>query len=236
MTDSKFPELLEGSGDAETQLWKTLGEAEFEQPSARLRQEFYKNLEQASKPGVVAKLRNVLGFSGNAGWLTAAACVLVGVGAGVGAGHLDPATSADTGRLEALEQNVSLLHRSLVLDRLQNEQPGKRLRGVIDAAHLVQDDAAIASKLLQLAASDRVNSIRSAAVESLGSQLSSPAVGAQLMNMLGNTESPLVQLALIDVVLRNGSDEQIDQLLTLATDEQLYPDLQRHVLTTLERI
>ncbi len=234
MTDSKYPDLP--GNKAEEQLWKTLGEAEFEQPSARLRQEFYKNLEQASKPGLLEKIRDFLGFSGNAGWLTAATCVLVGWGVGTRIEPVDSVPNIDAARLVVLEENVSMLHRSLVLDRLQNEQPGKRLRGVIDAAELVKDDEVVAHKLLERATSDRVNSIRSAAVESLGTQLDSPTIGSQLMGMLRETESPLVQLALIDLVLRNGSEEQLDQLHTLAADEQLYPDLQRHVLTTLERI
>ena len=234
MTESNFPDLPEGiDSTRENELWNVLGEVEHEQPSARMRQEFYENLEQASQSGMVSKLRNFLGFSGNTGWLTAAACMLVGVGAGQMVGSI---VSVDEGaRFAALEQNVSMLNRNLILDRLQNDQPGKRLRGVMDAAYLVEQDPDIANTLLSLAANDRVDSIRSAAVESLGAQIKSPAIGVQLMGMLQNSESPLVQLALVDLVLRNGSDEQISQLLKLANEELLFPDLQRHVLTSLKR-
>ncbi len=233
MSDKRFPDLLLDSDDsAVNELWKTLGEAEHEEPSARLRQAFYQKLEQASRPTPATKLRNLLGFSGNAGWITATACLL----AGLGAGQLLGGAGDDAGeRLAALEQNVAMLNRSLVLDRLQNDEPGKRLLGVIDAAYLVAEDADIAMALLHLASSDRVDSIRSAAIEALGPQIKSPAIGIRLMDALQHSRSPMVQLALIDLVLRNGSEEQVGQLLEIAEGGLLFPDLQRHVLTSLGR-
>jgi hypothetical protein len=55
------------------------------------------------------------------------------------------------------------------------------------------------------------------------------------MDSILRADSPLVQLALIDLVLRHGNQDQINQLLALAEDGNLYPDLSRHVLTTLKR-
>ena len=117
----------------------------------------------------------------------------------------------------ALEQNVSMLNRSLVMDRLQNDQPGKRLRGVMDATYMATEDPDIAMALLDVALNDRVATVRSAAIESLGAQINTPTIGVQLMQTLQNAESPLVQLALVDLVLRNGNDEQVDQLLQLCS-------------------
>lgn len=233
MSDKRLPDLPLGSDDpAENELWKVLGDVEHDEPPARLRQGFYKKLERANQPNPAMKLQDLLGLRGNAGWLTAAACLLVGLGAGQ---QLGDAGDDASERLAALEQNVAVLNRSLVLDRLQNDQPGKRLLGVIDAAYLAADDTDIATALLGLATTDRVDSIRSAAIESLGSQINSPAIGAPLMDALQQADSPMVQLAFIDLVLRKGSDEQVRQLLELAEEGRLYPDLERHVLTSLGR-
>ena len=233
MSEKRPSGLPLGSDDpAENELWKVLGDVEHEEPSAQLRQDFYEKMARATEPGLTRKLGELLGFSGNVGWLTAAACVLAGLGTGqLLGGAADDASE----RLAALEHNVAVLNRSLVLDRLQNDQPGKRLLGVIDAAYLAADDTDIAMALLGLATNDRVASIRSAAIESLGSQINSPAIGAPLMDALQQADSPMVQLALIDLVLRNGSDEQVRQILELAEDGRLYPDLERHVLTSLGR-
>ena len=223
---------LESDDVAENELWRALGEIETEQPSARLRQNFYCKLELASRRTVLRGLRDALGFSGNAGWLTATACLLVGVTAGqlVGNGSND----ADT-RLSALEQDVTSLNRRLILDRLENETPGKRLRGVIDAADVAADDVEIARALLVRATEDRVPSVRSAAIDALGSRINAPAVGEQLMKLLEQADSPIVQFALVDLVLRYGNDEQVEQLLSLAEGDRLHPDLKRHVLGALKR-
>jgi hypothetical protein len=216
---------------AEHALWTALGKVEAAEPSPRLRQSFYRRLEQASRRTWHEKLRDTLGFRGNAGWLTAMACLLAGLGIGQLTGGGDDAGA----RLAALEQNVTMLNRRLILDRLESDTPGKRLRGVLDAAYVAGDDAEIAHALLARATGDRVPSVRSAAIDALGSRIDAPAVGRQVMDLLRQADSPIVQFALVDLVLRYGNDEQIGQLLTLADDGRLHPDLKRHVFTALKR-
>ena len=93
MSEKKVSGLpLESDDVAENELWRALAEIETEQPSARLRQGFYSRLEHAGRRTMLGQLRDALGFSGNAGWLTAAACLLIGVTAGQladGAGGVD---------------------------------------------------------------------------------------------------------------------------------------------------
>jgi hypothetical protein len=226
---SKFP--FEGENESENALWNALGDSPDAEPSPHLRQKFYRELEKANRPGFTERLRDLLGFSGNTGWLTVAASVLVGLGAG----QLLNAPGDDGPRLAALEENVSMLNRSLILDRLENDTASKRLRGVMDAAFIAGDDAEIASALLLRATDDPVTSIRSAAIGALGTQLGTPAVGRRLMDLLQHAESPLVQLALVDLVLRNGSQRQRDQLQQLAKEGLLHPDIANHVSKSLQR-
>jgi len=231
MSDRKTVNLPFDSEDpAEQKLWAALGEMPRMAPSADLRRGFYRELDRASTTNRTERLRGWLGISGNAGWLTAAACVLLGVGMGQ---VLNKTGSVEPSRLAVLEQNVALLNRELILDRLQDASAGTRLRGVIDAGSVVQDDVEITRALLMRATEDRVYSVRSAAIEVLGPTLNSTAVGNELMNLLENAESPLVQLALVDLVLRNGSDAQLEHLLQIANKELLHPDLIRHVNNSL---
>jgi len=232
MSDSKHPKLpFDGENESENALWEGLGEASDAEPSPQLRQNFYRELEKASRPRLSERLRDLLGFSGNAGWITVAASVLVGLGAG----QLLDNPADDSLRLATLEENVSMLNRSLILDRLDNDTASKRLRGVMDAAFIAGDDTEIANALLLRATDDPVPSVRSAAIGALGTQMRTPAVGKRLMDLLQQAESPLVQLALVDLVLRNGSDRQINQLEQLADDGLLHPDIARHVATSLKR-
>jgi hypothetical protein len=231
MSNEETRELpFDGETAEESQLWKSLGDIPGEEPSPQLRQNFYRNLEKASRVSISTQLRGLLGFSGNMGWLTATACILVGLGVG----QLVGSPADDDTRLVALEENVSMLNRNLILDRLENDTASKRLRGVMDAAALVGDDEEIATALLLRATDDRVRSIRTAAITALGPRMAAPKIGGRLMELLQSTESPLVQLALVDLVLRNGSNQQISELQKLAADGLLHPDIASHVLTSLE--
>lgn len=219
-----------GEDLATQELWDAIEDLPRGEPSADLRRSFYRELDNATRPRALERFRAWLGISGSHGWLTAAACVSMGVMFGFTLGNPD---SAEPTRLAALEQNVSLLNRELILDRLEDATASKRLRGVIDASYAVQDDAEIARALLVRATEDDVYSIRSAAIEALGPSMSTTAVGGELMKLLEDAESPLVQLALVDLVLRNGSGEQLRQLLRFAEGDKLHPDLIRHVKTSL---
>lgn len=236
MTKKDYPDLPASSDNQEQTLWQMLGEVEFAQPSERLRSGFYAQLERARRPGFLQRAARFLGMSSQAGWVTAAACLLLGAGmAQLLPGAVSRTGSASDARLATLEQNVMRLNRELILDRLAHQQPGKRMRGVMDAAALADSDPEIADALLSLAAHDRVDSVRSAAVESLGQTVTSATIGAPLMELLENTRSPLVQLALVDLVLRNGSREQLDALLELAEQERLLPELQQHIFNAFNR-
>lgn len=230
MSNEKTTDLpFEADTAEESQLWETLGDIPGEEPSPQLRRNFYRNLEKASRATMSMKLRELLGFSGNMGWLTATACILVGLGAG----QLFGSPADDDVRLAVLEENVSMLNRNLILDRLENDSASKRLRGVMDAAALVGDDEEISMALLLRATEDRVGSVRSAAISALGTRVSTPSIGGRLMEMLRNAESPLLQKALVDLVLRHGSRQQITELQELAEDGLLHPDIAKHVVDSL---
>lgn len=217
---------------SERALWEALGEVRPEEPSPRLRQGFYRRLERAQHRTPLERLRAVLGLSGNIGWLTAAACLL----AGLGIGQLAADRGDDAGtRLAALEERVTALNRRLILDRLDSDVPGKRLRGILDAATVAGQDADIAQALLVRATGDPVPSVRSAAIDALAPRLDAPSVGRRVMDLLQHADSPIVQLALVDLVLRYGNDAQVEELLALAERDRLHPDLKRHVLNTLNR-
>jgi len=217
---------------SERALWHALAEAHADEPSPRLRQGFYRKLEHAARRTPLERLRDLLGFRGSTGWLTAAACLLAGLG--IGSLAVDGAPDDGT-RLSALEEQVTDLNRRLILDRLDSSEPGKRLRGVLDATDVAGQDADIVQALLVRATGDPVASVRSAAIDALAARVETPPVGRQVMDLLQQADSPIVQLAIVDLVLRYGNDEQVAELLALADEDRLHPDLKRHVLKSLNR-
>jgi len=92
MSDKNYPGLSPDTDNAaEKELWEVLGRVQREEPTSQLRQRFYRELDRASQPGLSTRLRDLLGFSGNAGWLTATACLLLGIAGG----HLLSGTGVD---------------------------------------------------------------------------------------------------------------------------------------------
>jgi hypothetical protein len=232
MSDRKNPSLpFESSDEAEQNLWQELGNLPMAEPPADLRRSFYKELERAGSLNRGGRIRYRLGLFKNAGLVNAKACFVIGFGAAQLA--TEQSNDVEPDRLVALEQNIALLNRELVLDRLQDDAAGTRLLGVHAASSLVQDDAEITQALLVRASEDRSHSVRSAAIDALGPQLNTTQVGDELMRLLECAVSPMVQLGLSVLVFRNGNQAQLDLLLFLAFEERLHPDLIRHVKKAL---
>lgn len=225
-TDTGVPFV---SKDAdESAIWDALIELPQEEPSRQLRQRFYDRLDDRARPlGWVARVGGWLGIASPVGWMSAAATLLLGIVIGQ---VLEGESEAS---VRALQAQVVSLNRDLILDRLESDSPSKRLRGVVDALAVVERDAEIAHALLQTATDDSVHAVRSAAIDALGPQLRSPAIGEPLMRVLEASASPLVQLALVDLVLRHGTRSQIAQLIDLARAERLHPDLVEHVFASV---
>lgn len=233
MSDKKTSGVpFAGEDAAEQRLWAALDDLPREMPSRELRRTFYERLDDASAPRWPERLLKRMGLGGKAGWLTAAASLVVGLVVGL---QLQGPGEAERMRFAALEQQVAMLNRNLILDRLADTSAGKRLSGVLEAGEVAGRDSVIAHALLELATGDSVYSVRTAAIDALGPQLTAPTVGDELMGMLEAAESPLVQLALVDLVLRHGSAAQLERLIELAERGLLHPDLVQHVQSSVRR-
>lgn len=216
----------------EQQLWQVLEGISQQEPPPRLRRKFYGELDRLGRQTPLERWSRWIGLIGGRGLATALTCAVAGIVVGV---LLNDTRSIERSELTDLQQQVANLNRNLVLDRLENVSASKRLLGVIDAAGMAENDTEIAHALLTRAVDDRVYSVRAAAIDAIGPQLHTPAVGDELMAMLEKAESPIVQWALVDLVLRHGNAQQIDRLVKLGESGALHPDLAQHVKTAVWR-
>src|SRR5688572_15884605 len=221
---------FESDDAAEQQLWSELEQLPQEAPSQRLRRRFYEELEHADRR--LHRRRRWLGWITAPTLVAAMGCLLVGVMIGL---LLRNQPAAQQTELAQLQQQVAILNRNLVLDRLDNDSASKRLLGVIEASDLAGRDPEVTRALLERALDDRVHSVRAAAIDAIGPQLGTPSVADELMASLEKAESPLVQLALADLVLRYGNPKQLEQLLRLSERGELHPDVVQHVKSSVSR-
>ena len=221
---------FESDDAAEQQLWSDLENLPQDAPSQRLRRKFYDELEHADRR--MHHRRRLFGWITARGLAAAVGCLFVGVMVGL---LLRSPPAANHMELAELQQQVAMLNRNLVLDRLDNDSASKRLLGVIEASDLAEHDPEVRRALLERAVDDRVHSVRSAAIDAIGPRVGSPAVGDELMASLEKAQSPLVQLALADLVLRYGNPKQVEQLVQLSERGVLNPDVAQHIKSSVSR-
>lgn len=221
---------FESDDSAEQQLWSELENLPQEAPTQRLRRRFYDELEHVDRR--LHRRRRLFGWITAPGLAAAMGCLFVGVMVGL---LLRSPPAANRTELADLQQQVAILNRNLVLDRLENDSASKRLLGVIEASNLAEHDPEVRRALLERAVDDRVHSVRSAAIDAIGPRVGSPAVGDELMASLEKAQSPLVQLALADLVLRYGNPKQVEELLRLSERGLLNADVAQHVKSSVSR-
>jgi hypothetical protein len=231
MSDKRKSGVPFESEDAgEQKLWRELEDLPQEAPSQRLRRRFYDELEHADRR--LHRRRRWLSLLGAPALVAAMGCLFVGVVIGL---FLRSSPAPEHAQLAQLQQQVAILNRNLVLDRLDSDSASKRLLGVIEASDLAGHDPEVMRALLERATDDRVHSVRTAAIDAIGPRVDTPAVGDELMASLEKAESPLVQLALADLVLRYGNQKQLEQLVQLSEHGKLHPDVAEHVKASVSR-
>jgi hypothetical protein len=231
MSDKRKSGVPFESEDAgEQKLWRELQDLPQEAPSQQLRRRFYDELERAD--GRMHRRRRWLSLLSAPALAAAVGCVFVGLVVGL---LLRSPQAQDHAELAQLQEQVTMLNRNLVLDRLDNDSASKRLLGVIEASDLAAHDPEVMRALLERAVDDRVHAVRTAAIDAIGPRVGTPAVGDELMASLQSAQSPLVRLALADLVIRYGNPNQLEQLLKLSEQGRLHPDVAQHVRSSVSR-
>jgi hypothetical protein len=188
----------EAAALAET--WRMLGLLEEQQPSARLRSRFYESLEayrQGTESVLPAPARRQFFDWGWRGWAWSAALLVVGIAAG------EWLSSRDRGPadLARLQDEVHNMRQLVTLSLLEQESASERLRGVDYAYHVEQSDTQVRTALLHAVNHDPSVNVRLAAVDALRRFAGNPGVRTSLAQSLAKQDSPLVQIALIDLIV-----------------------------------
>jgi len=183
-----------------SETWEMLGLLQQEQPSGAVRPRFYQSLE-AYRQGLesaapTAPKRRFFDW-GWQGWAWSAALLVLGLGLGQWAGNRERGQN-DMARLQ---DEVQHMRQLVTLSLLQQQSASERLRGVDYSTRVDQSDTQVLSALLHAVNYDSNVNVRLAAVDALRKFSASPAVRGSLDQSLVKQESPMVQLALIDLIV-----------------------------------
>ncbi len=196
--------------------WEALGLLEEEQPGAALRARFYDSLG-AYRQGLASaapapSLRPFFAW-GWRGWAWSAALLV----AGLAAGQWLDLRGRRQDDLARLRDEVGHMRQLVTLSLLEEQSASERLRGVDYAYRVDQSDTRVLSALLHAVNHDANVNVRLAAVDALRKFAASPSVRGSLDRSLTEQKSPLVQLALIDLIVDIRDKDALPSLAALRT-------------------
>ncbi|MBI3667106.1 MAG: zf-HC2 domain-containing protein [Acidobacteria bacterium] len=230
----------------EAAAWTRLGELTAEEPSPALRARFEAMLE-AYEEGLGRRAREQRTSGGSAvpGWLRGwwpqrpalqFACSVGFLIVGLGAGHLLTARGAADGQLSQLREEVHNMREMVALSLMQQQSASERLRGVNWSYRVDRPDSEVLAALLRTVKYDPSVDVRLAAADALRQFSQYPAVRQGLVEALGRQKSPLVQIALIDLLVDIRDRRAAGALRQLGADTSLEYVVRERVEQGLEKL
>jgi hypothetical protein len=210
-----------------------------EEPSPRLRANFYTMLEEhrraADEPSPFALMRSRVDrffevlLPSRPAWQFAFSFTLLAAGLVLGARYLhqgapaavqvvDPATAKELADLRA---KVDSMGQLVTYSLLQQQSTTDRLKGVLATLDLKSPDQKVLNDLIGALAFDPSTNVRLAAVDALYPHADSAVVRASIPALLDREQSPLVQVAMINFVAASGDRDAAPSLEKLVRNETI---------------
>ena len=139
-------------------------------------------------------------------------------------------------RVARLETELSSRNQQLLLSQLNAASAPERLAAALRVSRVAQRDAVLADALMQRAARDPVASVRSAAITAIGDDINQSDIAEALFLLLAETDSPIVQMAIVDLALRHGDAQVIRELRARVNAQQLHPSLDGYVSDAIQEL
>jgi hypothetical protein len=165
----------------------------------------------AGKPKVVM-------FPSHPVWRVALAAGLLA--AGVLVGHYQAKPQENT-EISSLKGQIEGLRQMVALSMLQQQSPSARMRGVTYSEQMSQPDREVVDALLFAVSNDNNENVRQSAVDALQKFGADPRVVPALVGALPGQTSPLVQISIMDLLVKLHASSSTSDLARFAKDPQL---------------
>jgi hypothetical protein len=210
-------------------LWRGLAGLPAAEPDPAMRLRFREVLE-AYQAGMEQAGGTQENTAGRAHWLAAgwwparavwqAALSLALLAAGALGAHLFTRLAAPNPELAQLQAQVENLRQVVALSMLQDQSPSSRIRGVGYSTQVARPDREMEQALLYALNHDANINVRLSATDALEKLASNPEIRRALADSLPLQDSPLVEIALMDIFVENHDSGSIAAMQKLAQDPQ----------------
>ncbi|HEY7404128.1 MAG TPA: zf-HC2 domain-containing protein [Candidatus Angelobacter sp.] len=227
----------------EAALWKNLALLPEEQPSPALQTRFKAMLESYQegrweKSSLAAEKQKtptpMLWGLGNwrrmpvAGVAWACVFLICGFFIGRNSGVTKPSPDSDA-RITQMQSELAATRQLVALSMLQQQSASQRLEGVSWSTRLQQPDPKVLDALFHTLRFDNSVDVRLASLDALSRYAGRPEVRSELVNALQAKQSPLVQIALIDLLVDMHDQNAMPQLKRFQQDPKIDPNVRKHV-------
>ena len=225
-------------------IWQKLGAIPEERPGRAMRARFEATLEayvqglrQAERgPSTREKLDKWLG-----GWWPREPVFQFGVAmaflaVGLLVGYSLTRSSQGGGEVAQLREEVHHTRELVALSLLQQQSASERLKGVDWSNSLSQPDPQVLSALLHTVDYDQNVNVRLAALDALHPSASNEMVRRGLIESLNRQKSPLVQIALIDLLVDIRDKEAANPVKGLMQEAGLNPEVKERADWALKQL
>jgi anti-sigma factor RsiW len=228
-------------------LWRGLALIPAEEPSAQVRTRFYDSLAAfrqglESAPKHSLKDRLMAWWPKQPAWQMGISFALLVMGVGVGyvlhsgPAKLDAGTVSGTSEVAQLRGEISSMRQMVALSLMQQQSAGDRLRGVSYAYQVPASDTQVLSALLATVNTDPNVNVRLAAVDALRGFGASPVTRAAVVQSISKQDQPMVQIALIDLLVDLHEVEARPELAKVAVDPKINEAVRDHAKKAMEKL
>jgi hypothetical protein len=215
--------------------WVKLGKLDDVEPGPELRSRFYamlekekRQLQRAERGSLLKRWENWI----NSWWprrpvlqmAMAAIILVIGMAAGFGL-KTEPGGNGD---LVQLRDEVEQMRQMMSLSLLNQSASSERLRGLNLSTSVEKPSEALLTSLTNTLESDPNVNVRLAAVDALGTFYNEPGVLDVIAQALTQETSPMVQIALIDLLIIVQEKQALEALKNFIQLRNVDPTVKEH--------
>jgi hypothetical protein len=224
-----------------SETWTRLRVLDEGRPSPALRARFYTMLEAYPREPEQAPGPAVVKPASTRWWewalRPAAAVVLLAAGVVLGARINGGSTTAPVGHdLARMSAEIGSLRQQVSLALIHQASAGERLRGVALVSQVQHPDPSLVDSLLDLVDDDPNVNVRLSAVEALFLFTPRAQIRDRLTQSLGKQTSPVVQIAVIDLLVASREKQAAEALGRLIKDQRVRPEVREHAESGIKQL
>lgn len=217
------------------ELQAKIENAEAPVPSEKLSANFYGMLAEAQRSEVTSTkeesfldLLNRLFFGSPVGKLAFGMSLLV---IGVFVGN----TFGDS-KYESLTSQVTDMQEMMMISMLEEESVTERLKGIQMSNELPMTNEKVTTALFTTLNNDRSTNVRMAALSALSPYTSNPTVREGLIKSIAKQESPLMQMALAELMVELQEKKSIDEFKQILEKEETPEEVKTTLKQSIDKI